>query len=1454
MAIERRFACVAISLAWFCLAIASPSPALSEQLQDLKHEIATELQISDPEVKSYVDAAEGAVSEGKDLAPVPQLQKALELCDKKGLISDKAVVEAKLAATYLSQGGLDQAKRYLEDSLSGAITVSNLALQADDLVALASLSQVSGGTSEALDLLKRALDLARSSKSSYMQSRVLGELGRIQLALGNREEAARSIEEALQIDRENKFPLEANHLIYRVWIAQSNSASNLDEAIRDATEARTLAIEAENFIAFVQASTTLAQALSGKGRIDEAVAMLEHSRAGVSEQNQPLFEHAAAFRSIAAAPFFRFAFLESLAQIYEAHRRTDEALKTWTDIYEAAKVSGFSAALTEAAHHQQLLYSNLAVQLADAGDYSGALVDGEKALSLAEAARDPIAKANSYILLSQIHTRRSEGPDAVTCARWAVDLYKELKMPVLELEAEIALADAMRLTEPGKGLALYQHAYTVGKEFNAIDVVTRALTGLALLAGFQGDMTTALARFREEREIFQSRNSRRDIALVEHGIGTMLMNDNPKEALPHFLEEAKIGEELGVYSAQITGTLLAAELNLALANLEDTDKLFSKALDLARQHGNPQDLINVLLSNTNAVLHQRTSRPVLGDLTEARDIARKNHLASLEMRALNEISQFWKAAGDYDRSLGALLEALKLADTLELATDKVMITLKMCELYTEAGDNRLAQTYASQAVALSREAKNPSLQSIALGQLAAIHREARDFNEALRLELEGLEVSRAGGPSAEAFEHSELALDYQLLGDHQRELTHALESLRLNEQIGSQPTLAIALDEVAIAYTYIGQTQRAIEYHDRAYELALRLRRWDEVSTIAVARAYLYVQIGDLLKAKQSTEEALAVLSFDQRRSITLYKVLATVEGLRHNWKPALAAISHYQDVVTPWGIARDVYDAHKIKGWVLTASGETALGYSELKEADVALDTLWNYSLKQKGPSAFFEDKLDSYVELVRAAYKLYSQDSNPQFAQDAFILSEKSHARNLANVFAQSQLDALSTLVPRDVLTSGRKLDASLDNAREEYLRALVSNGQSLVDAKKAEYEKQVLAQRDFIADVRKRYPAYAGARYPQPTQPSTVVLNNSELLIEFFATDEEIFRWVLAAQHGTTVITSFERIPVKGTELIANVGTLLDAIQNLKDATRVSSELYRLLFKSCEREVSGAHTLWIVASGVLEFVPFEVLNDDSVPSSSIVDHYNVNYLPSASLLGGIKRPREDSRASSIFLMGDPSFPKPSAASHLDLLTNVAQASRGRGWTLDPLPATREEVAGIAQLFRERGLSATTLLGPAAKRTTLQASDLSKYRFIHFATHAISTDDLPYLSKPSLILSFDQNSEDAFFTLDDILGLRLNAELAVLSACSTATGKYLAGEGPAALSRAFMYAGARAVVASLWPVADQSTAIFMHDFYSFLLQGESHSEALRHAKLELRKKGFQSPYFWAPFILIGH
>jgi CHAT domain-containing protein len=156
------------------------------------------------------------------------------------------------------------------------------------------------------------------------------------------------------------------------------------------------------------------------------------------------------------------------------------------------------------------------------------------------------------------------------------------------------------------------------------------------------------------------------------------------------------------------------------------------------------------------------------------------------------------------------------------------------------------------------------------------------------------------------------------------------------------------------------------------------------------------------------------------------------------------------------------------------------------------------------------------------------------------------------------------------------------------------------------------------------------------------------------------------------------------------------------------------------------------------------------------------------------------------------------------------------------------------------------------AAVKAASESGQLARYRYIHFATHGILglTDATP----PSLVLALagEQRGEDGFLTLGEVTGLRLSADLVVLSACQTGRGKLYNAEGVSGLARAFLSAGSRGVLCSLWRVDDAATADLMANVYSGLKENKPAADALRAAQLRMIDDG-QPPLYWAPFILIG-
>ena len=159
----------------------------------------------------------------------------------------------------------------------------------------------------------------------------------------------------------------------------------------------------------------------------------------------------------------------------------------------------------------------------------------------------------------------------------------------------------------------------------------------------------------------------------------------------------------------------------------------------------------------------------------------------------------------------------------------------------------------------------------------------------------------------------------------------------------------------------------------------------------------------------------------------------------------------------------------------------------------------------------------------------------------------------------------------------------------------------------------------------------------------------------------------------------------------------------------------------------------------------------------------------------------------------------------------------------------------------------------GASATKGELLDTDLSKFRFIHFATHGVLPVDTG-IKEPSLVLSYDGVAPShMFLSMSEIIGLKLHSESVVLSACNTGSGKISRAEGVMSLGRAFLAAGSSSVTVSLLQVSDESTAVLMKSYYGGLLAGKKKSVALAEARYAVFASGSKDPFFWAPFIVIG-
>jgi CHAT domain-containing protein len=307
---------------------------------------------------------------------------------------------------------------------------------------------------------------------------------------------------------------------------------------------------------------------------------------------------------------------------------------------------------------------------------------------------------------------------------------------------------------------------------------------------------------------------------------------------------------------------------------------------------------------------------------------------------------------------------------------------------------------------------------------------------------------------------------------------------------------------------------------------------------------------------------------------------------------------------------------------------------------------------------------------------------------------------------------------------------------------------------------------------------------------------------------------------------------------------------------DAVDDGGSLARALSRMVLGPVAGAigpRTLVVVADGPLQQIPFAAL---PLPGGSqlLIERHTVVSSPSASVLPALGTGRQgDTAGPELAILADP-LPGTHAA-HLDGSSTLLRSMEDTGLqALEPLRWTRREADAIAaRLPPERVVRA---LGADASRKVAMGPEVGRARIIHLATHALLDLRRPELS--GIVLA-DEDAEGrprpGFLSLADISGMRLSADLVVLAACRTALGKEVRGEGLVGLTRGFMDAGARRVVASLWAVPDAPTAALMSRFYALLLQNQlSPAEALRGAQLALRReRRFSAPWAWAGFVLQG-
>ncbi len=879
-----------------------------------------------------------------------------------------------------------------------------------------------------------------------------------------------------------------------------------------------------------------------------------------------------------------------------------------------------------------------------------------------------------------------------------------------------------------------------------------------------------------------------------------------------------------------------------------------------------------LATEAGDLREQATALNNLGSLEAGAEKAIEHHRRALALwrqveepagqaRALYGLGNRFAQQGNLDAALRNLQDSLPLRRQAGEACGEMRTLLQLFSVHLFRGERDLAQASLEQAELRAPSCDEPAVRISSLMMTIQMRRFQSRTEEALVLTREALNLCRTSGDRREAdFVHSMGSL-YLDLGEPKKALEHYQEALTRASDEDSKLRIRNSL---GWSHYMQRNTAKALEILRQTLEMERQRERQGEAVNAAIRAGtlrYLGVVLTSLGRAKEGLpllQEELAIWEKGRDRSQeaksraeigVAYSRLGdperaekelqrALELARQTGPPAFEAEARFQ-------LAR----THRDRGNLPEARREIeeALRIVESVRGGVVSDDLRTSFLASK--RAYYQLYLDLLVR----------QDETSPGAGRAAALqaSETARARGLLDLLSEASVDVQQGIEP-DLKEREKKLSARLawlqNDLSVELTRPTVN------ETRTVDLRRQIGEIGDEMAglesEIRQLHPRYAQVRYPAPLDAGEIrsLLDGRTALLEYFIGEESSFLFVVTRES-----VEVHRLPLTATEIqreVQNMRTAIDSggrrIQNFRQS---ASRLYEVLVRPAEAALRGRPNLLIAPDGALYLLPFEALLTDPAAGKGYADlpyllrTRAISYIPSASVLEGLREPRPavpENRRKMFVAFGDPVR----GTENPEIRVAVARL-RGGGITrglFDRLPETTREVLSIAQLFPGQSL---LYLQKDATEENVKDNEAVKHALrLHFATHGTVDEEHPRLS--GLVMSQKPgSSEDGLLQFYEIFDLQLSADLVTLSACETALGEQVTGEGMIGLTRAFLYAGARSLVVSLWDVNDKQTSNLMIDFYRHL-DRFGKGEALRRSKLEMIRKG-ELPSAWAPFILSG-
>ncbi|WP_432811390.1 CHAT domain-containing protein [Pantanalinema sp. GBBB05] len=719
--------------------------------------------------------------------------------------------------------------------------------------------------------------------------------------------------------------------------------------------------------------------------------------------------------------------------------------------------------------------------------------------------------------------------------------------------------------------------------------------------------------------------------------------------------------------------------------------------------------------------------------------------------------------------------------------------------------------YHQQALVISRETKDRHSEGTLLNYLGSAYQSLGDYSKAIEYYEQSLAIAQEiKDRQGEGDALSNLGLVYKNLANYGKAIEYYKQSLAIAQEIKNRKRQGDNLGKLGSVYGALGDAARAIKYHEQSLAIARAIKDRQGEGIALSNLGNVYYELSNYRIAIEYHQQSLAITREIKDRwgeKVALANLGSIHDALGRYSK----AIEYYQQSLI---IAREIKDRQS-EGNILNNLG-------------LALFNSGNLALAEK---VLF----DSILVLEAIRQRVGSNDTNK------------------VSIF---ELQAVAYRTLQQVLIAQKKTNAALEIAEEGRARAFV------------ELLTQRLADRNQLSAA--NLPTTAPLALQQIQQIAKVenatLVQYSILFNEFKIQgkqewrESEIYIWVIPPtgeitfrkadlkslwqqQNSSLVDVVVQSRMAMGARGRADVEVTLSPEflkQQQEQQTRNLKQLHGLLIQPIADLLPrdpNQHVIFI-PQYELFLVPFPALLD--VNNKSLIEQHTILTAPSIQVLELTRQQRQAIQTSTAniqnaLVVGNPVMPK--------VVTQVGKTPV----QLSDLPGAKREALAIAGLLKTKAIT-----GAEATESAI-AQQMPQARIIHLATHGL-LDDTKGLGVPGAIaLAPVGNNQlnDGLLTSDEILDMKLNAELVVLSACDTGRGE-ITGDGVIGLSRSLITAGVPSIVVSLWKVPDDSTAFLMTEFYKNLSTTNDKAQALRQAMLAAKQK-YSDPLHWAAFTLIG-